>query len=260
MLLVLAALAATTLLAACDPHTITIQFDPEVGDRFQFRSRIRTEFNRTLDGAADEVVVDESVLDATESVTDVDDAEVTVDVIIARDGAPARSYSARFDRGDHLTAVNLIEGTPADSVGVDLATDLPADLASPPAGPIEPGTRWTIERTIDTGDGEIVVTGTGRIRSLGVEDGRDVAVVEVSLRVPIRSTLELPNGLTRLDGVQVSESVTTYDIADGTVRSDTTEITGEVEVVVEPPAGIAAEPVPGTITYTVSTDTDRIAA
>lgn len=252
------ALAGAGLLAACDPHTITLQFSPSVGDEYQFQSTIRTEFTRVLEGAPTDVVEDESVLDATESVTAVGD-EISVDVVIVRDGAPARSYTARFNRGDHLTAIDLIEGAPADAVGLDLATDLPADLGSPPSTPLEPGDRWTIERRIDTGDGTIVVTGRGRVRSLGVVDGRDVAVIEVMLEVPIRSELSTPNGPVRLDGTQVSESVTTYDLADGAVRSDRTQISGSVDVVVEPPPGIEARPVPGTITYSVSTDTERVA-
>lgn len=256
----LVALAAGFALTACDPHTITIRFDPEVGDQFQFQSNIRTEVHRTVDGVREDVVVDEATLEAMESVTGVGDEEVTVDVAITRDGAPGRTYSARFSRGDHLTAADLIEGAASDAVGLDLAANLPADLTSPPDGPLEPGARWTIERAIDTGDRTIVVTGEGRVRSLGVLDGRDVAVVEVELRVPIRSSLDTPNGQVRLVGVQTSESRTTYDLIEGTVRSDRTSIDGEVQLVIEPPADIDAEPVNGTITYSVNTDTKRVTA
>lgn len=253
------ALSLAATLTACDPHTIDLGFDPSVGDTFRFRSTIQTEVARVVDGRADEPISETATLEASESVTSVDDDAVTIDVSITRDGAPARDYTARFARGQHLTAADLIEGAAADAVGLDLAANLPSDLASPPDGPLEPGARWSISRQVETGNGTIVVTGQGRVRALGVEKGRDVAVVEVDLRVPIQSSLNNPNGVVHLEGTQTSRSRTTYDIVEGTVQRDQTTLDGEVTFVLEPPSGVRAEPVPGSIIYSVTTNTQRVA-
>lgn len=254
-------LVAMTLLAvaACDPHTVEIRFDPAVGDGYRFRSDVRTEVERTIDG---ETTSEDSssVLDATERVVAVDDDEIRIDVTLERDGTTQRNYEVRFDRGDRLTAIDLVEGVPADALGLDLATDLPADVASPPPGPLEPGTTWAIERVVEIAGqvDPIVVRGSGRIDSLGVVDGNDVAVVVVDLEVPIRSTIETADGEVTVRGTQQSRSRTTYDLADGAARSDRTDITGDVSVIVEPPTGVVAAPVEGTIAYRVETRTRRV--
>lgn len=246
--------------AACDPHTVTIRFDPAVGDRYRFRSDISTRVERSIEGETT-VEEDDSVLDATERVVAVDGEDVTVEVTLERDGTTRRTYEVRFDRGDRLTAIDLVEGVPAESLGLDLADDLPADIASPPDGPLEPGTTWAIERTVRSEDGTdpVVVRGRGRIDSLGVVDGHDVAVVVVDLTVPIDSAIDTSDGLVTVRGTQSSSSRTTYDLADGAARGDRTDITGDVVVVVQPPSGIDAEPVRGTVGYRVETRTERVA-
>lgn len=254
----MAALVLTGVLTACEPHTIDLGFEPTVGDTFRFRSTIRTEVDRSVEGRSEDPISEESVLEATETVTDVDDEGVTMDVSIRRDGAPARDYTARFAHGQHLTAADLIEGTTADAVGMDLAANLPSDLSSPPPGPLEPGQRWTIEREVATEHVPIVVTGQGRVRTLAVHDGHDVALVEVELVVPIRSVIDHPNGLVHLEGRQISRSHTTYDLTEGTVRHDRTTIDGDVSWNLEPPPGVEAVPLPGTIAYTISTNTQRV--
>lgn len=251
--------ALVLLLVACDPHTVSIRFDPAVGDTYRFRSDISTRVERTID---DETVTedDDSTLDATERVIAVNADEITVAVTLERDGATQRTYEVRFDRGDRLTAIDLVEGVPAEALGLDLATDLPADVASPPTGPLEPGATWTIERTFEVAGqpDQVTVRGRGRVDSLGVIDGHEVAVVEVDLTVPIWNTIETTDGVVTVRGTQQSSSRTTYDLADGAARGDQTEISGELDVVVDPPSGVVADPVEGTIRYRVQTRTERV--
>ncbi len=255
--LVIAVLAF--VVAACDPHTVAIRFDPAVGDGYRFRSDITTEIERTIDGATTGED-SESVLVATERIVAVDDDEVTVEVTLERDGSTQRTYEVRFDRGDRLTAIDLVEGVPADALGLDLATDLPGDVASPPDGPLEPGVSWEIARTFAPAgrDALVTVRGRGRVESLGVVDGNDVAVIVVELSVPIRSRIDTADGVVTVRGTQSSTSRTTYDLDDGAARGDDTEIRGTVEVLVEPPAGIVAAPARGTIGYRIDIATVRV--
>lgn len=247
--------------AACDEHTVSIRFEPDVGDEYRFRSDISTEVEREIDG---EVTTDQatSELRAVETVVAVDDDDITVEVRIDRDQTPSRSYEVRFDRRGRLTAIDLVEGVPAEALGLDLATDLPADVASPPVGPLEPGMTWTIDRAVEVPgrDEPARVTGSGRVDSLGVEDGHDVAVIVVELRVPVRSVVDTADGRVTLIGVQTSRSRTTFDLGDGATRRDATDIHGELDVIIEPPAGVTAPPVPGKVRYDVETRTERVPA
>jgi len=255
------ALAAvlTLGLAACEPSTVAVRFEPEVGDVQRFRAEVRTEVERELDG---EVTRDSSraLLDATQTVREVGDDEVLVRVAVRRDDAPTRTVDVRLDRASRLRAIDLIEGVPAEALGIDVTADLPADISSPPAGPLEPGARWTIERPVRLDDlpRPVVVRGRGRIDSLGVEDGREVAVAVVELEVPVRSVVSTDDGAVRLVGVQRTRSETAYDLADGAPRRDRTVTEGDLGLIAEPPPGIAAVPVEGRLGYRVVTRTTRV--
>ena len=246
-------------LAACEEHTIEVSFEPAVGDRFRFRSDIETEVARTIDGETS-VARGSSKLEATEAIVDLDDEQIGVEVTVRRDGAAERTYEVRFDRTGRLSTIDLVEGVPTEALGLDLATDLPPDIASPPAGRLEPGQEWVIDRevTVEGREEPLTVTGAGRIDSLGVEDGHEVAVAVVDLSVPVRSVVDTADGRVTLLGTQTSRSRTTYDLGDGSARTDRTRIRGDIEVLVEPPEGIEAPPVPGSVRYDVRSDTRRV--
>lgn len=253
-----AVVASILVVGACEPSSVAVQFDPAVGDTYRLRSDIETDVSRTI---ADETTSERTTsrLDATERVTAVDDESVEVEVTVERDGGTPRTYEVQFDPTGRLSAIDLIEGVPVDALGLDLATDLPSDISSPPPGPLEPSTAWTIERIIDNGtDPSFTVTGSGRVTSFGVEDGIEVAVVEVEVRVPLRSVVDTVDGRVAVRGRQTVRSRTTYDIEDGTARTDRTEIVGAVDVIVEPPVGIVAPPVPGRIEFTIDAVTRRV--
>lgn len=245
-------------LTACDDHTVAIRFDPSIGDRWDVRSSIDTEVVRTTPA---ERTVDRSSsrLVATESVVDVAGDDIALEVSVARDGAAARTYEVRFDRSGRLSAIDLVEGVPVDTLGIDLASDLPPDVISPPDRPLEPGERWTIDRRVrvEGRDGSVRIRGTGRIDSLGVEDGRDVAVAVVEVEMPVRSVTDTASGRVTFAGSQAVTTRTAYDLADGTARREHTAIRGEIDVVVEPPEDIDAPPAPGSLHYDVVTETSR---
>lgn len=255
-----AAVAGVVLLAlpACAAHTVAVRFDPGVGDRWHLRSTIDTELVRTI---ADERSVERSSsrLEGTESVVAVDGDEVSVEVAIARDGGAPRTYEVRFDRTGRLSAIDLVEGLPADDLGVPLGSDLPPDVVSPPGGRLEPGERWSIDRRVrlEGRDEPVRVRGAGRIDGLGVEGGRDVAIAVVEVVVPVRSVSETSAGRVTLAGSQTITARTAYDLADGTARRERTEIRGDADLVIEPPSGVDAPPVPGTLRYDVRTESSR---
>lgn len=245
-------------LAACEPHTVEVRFAPEPGDVLAYRSVVRTTTESSL-GGDDADATELSVLETTQSVRDVEDDAIVVDIAVRQDGAPARAFEVRLDRAGRLSGIDLIEGVPTRALGLDVGPDLPPAVASPPPGPLEPGTRWTIREPVQV-DGlprPLLVTGRGRIASLGVEDGHEVAVAVVELSVPVRSVVPGPDGEVTLIGTQTSRSETAYDLADGAVRRDRTEVTGQVDVIVQPPAGVEAPPLRGELRYEVQTETSR---
>lgn len=246
-------------MAACEDHTVAVRFEPAVGDVHRFRSEVETDVVRTLEGEPT-AEYDTTVLEASQTVREVDGDEVLVRVDVRQDDAAPRTVDVRLDRSSRITAIDLIEGVPAESLGIDVSSDLPADISSPPAGPLEPGERWTIQREVQVGDQvrPVVVRGQGRIDSLGVEGGRPVAVAIVELEVPVRTVVDADGGVVRLVGVQHSESVTAYDVEDGALRRDRTVTEGRLALIAEPPPGVEAAPLQGELDYRVVTRTRRL--
>lgn len=246
-------------LAACEEHTVAVRFEPEVGDVHRFRSDVETDVVRTVDGVTTDEQ-DSATLDATQTVQAVADDEVLVRIALRRDDAAPRTVDVRLDRASRLTAIDLVEGVPAEALGLDVAMDLPADIASPPTGPLEPGARWEILREVSLGGlaRPVLVQGRGRIDSLGVEDGREVAVAVVELDVPVRTVVDTADGRVRLVGTQRTVSHTAYDLGDGAMNRDRTVTEGTVEVIAEPPAGVDAEPIRGDVEYRIVTRTQRL--
>lgn len=246
-------------LAACEEHTVAVRFEPEVGDVYRFRADVETDVVRTIEGVTSSEE-DAATLDATQTVQAVADDEVLVRVALQRDDAAPRTVDVRLDRASRLTAIDLVEGVPAEALGLDVAMDLPADIASPPTGRLEPGDRWEILREVSLGGigRPVLVRGRGRIDALGVEDGRDVAVAVVELEVPVRTVIDTADGRVRLVGTQHTTSETAYDLGDGAMNRDRTVTEGTVEVIAEPPAGVDAEPLRGDIDYRIVTRTRRL--
>ncbi len=243
---------------ACEPSTVEVGFSPDVGDQYRFVSQVGTEVTRTIGGDT-EHSSDDARLESVEQVMDVADEGVRVEISVSRDGELPRHFEVVLDRASRLSAIDLVEGVPATALGLDLGTDLPADVASPPAGPLEPGARWTIDSPVEL-EGVTDpqrITGTGRIDTLGVEDGVEVAVAVVELQVPVRSVVDTADGRVTLFGSQTASSRTAYALDDGALWRDRTTIDGDVSVIIEPPAGVDVEPVQGDIHYRVTTRTRR---
>lgn len=236
-----AALLAVVGLGACDAGTVTVAFRPEAGDLQRYRYEITGTVRQELDGADPvvnqldlELEVDEEVLSAA------DDGTVAARLRVRRPGAPAETVDVRLDGAGGLAGIDLGADAGPSELGVlDQVLSVPAL----PSEPVAPGERWDIE-----GAG---VDGEGRLRRLGIVDGHEVAVVDTAAEHDLDEDLTSSGSTVHVAGTVRATSQSAYDIADGTVRRARTTARGSVDLVVNPPTGVAGTPVSGTVTYDV---------
>lgn len=242
-------LVAAPAWAGCRPSTVDVAFTPTEGDQYSYRYDIEATITQSLDGAEPTVTEISTTLRADQEVIQVSPGGVLAEVTLRREGGAPRTSEVRLDRAGTLQGVDLIEGQPADIFGLgDLGGVLPT--AALPEGPLAPGDRWSI-------DGE-PVTGTGRLRRLGVIDGEDVAVIASDLTEPIDGTIPVGNTTAELEGDLRATSTTAYDLRDGSLRRATTRAHGVVQARIEPPPGIDAGAALGAITYEIRVRVTRL--
>lgn len=250
------AVLALALLGACDPDTVMVAYDAEVGDTARYRAEIRTDVTRVLAG---ERTRDRQVdrIETTQEVLSSDDGETMVEVdVLPETGAP-RTFVARLDRAGRLDTIDVVDGVSAGALGVDPGDGLPVGLLAPPPGELRPGQRWQIEEPFAVAalSEPLAVRGTGRVVSLGVEDGRDVAHVEVTVSMPVRSVVATSDGSVTVFGRQELSSKATYDLDGGGLVRERAVVDGEADLIVQPPPDVDAAPLRGTIAYTVTSET-----
>lgn len=235
-------------LGGCGAGTVTVAFSPQAGDVHRYRYEISGSVEQELDGA-DPVVNRLSVdLDVDEEILRTgEDGTVTARLRVRRDGAPAETVEVHLDGSGGLAGIDLGAGTatPAELGVLDEVLSIPAL----PTGPVAPGQRWRLESA--------GIDGEGRLRRLGVIDGRDVAVVDTTARHGLDEDLTSAGSAVHLAGTIRATSRGAYDMADGALRRATTTARGSVDLVVNPPAGVTATPVTGTITYDVRVEVVR---
>src|SRR5204862_2326468 len=109
-------------------------------------------------------------LTARQQVLDARGGTTRVEVQLSRDGIGARAFVMRFDRAAQLTAVESVEGIPAEALGnLGLAEIFPAAAGAPPDRRLRPGDRWPIDDHVQlpgmtaparlTGEGSLVELG-----------------------------------------------------------------------------------------------------
>lgn len=249
--------ALALAVAACTTGSADVAFEPAVGDTFRFEAEVDTLVDRRIGGQASgqDQAFDSVSLVATETVTAIDDEAITATVEVARDGIAVDDYEVRFDRADRLLTLDVVGGAPAAAIGLGPAIptlDVDANLTTPPGRDLRPGDRWDIH---DDAGARI---GGGRVESLGIVDGRSVAVVVVELTVHVDETVPGPDGEVALRGRQTSRSRTAYDLDDGIAATDETVVRGSFDLRYLPPTGVTAEPVTGRIAYEIRADTRRV--
>jgi hypothetical protein len=195
-------------------------------------------------------------------VLDAADGTTRVEVQLERSGGGKRTFIMRFDRAAQLTAVESVEGIPAEALGaLGLSEIFPSAAGAPPDRPLRPGDHWTIDDHVQLAgmDAPTRLTGTGHLVELGVVDGHKTATVTSSTSLPLTSTATTPNGVQTLTGTQTTTIDVVYDLADGSVRHSSAATIGRFSVLLAPPAGLPGAPIDGTLTVEVRSEIRRTA-
>jgi hypothetical protein len=254
------ALAGMVAAAGCKDDHVRLGYRPAVGSSATYRVRVDSHVARVVADQPVQRTSEETVVETTHRVLSASGSGVRVRVVIGQPGAPRRTFVVRFDRAAQLQAVEQVEGVPTSSLGqLGLSEIFPAAAGAPPSRPLSPGDRWDIhERVRLPGDTAArLVTGEGRLASLGHTAGRDVATVTSRLHIPVVASTDVNGSRVELRGTQVTTARSTYDLADGVLWSSAATTTGTLRLVLHPPSGVGGTPVEGTLTYDITSRTTR---
>ena len=251
MRLVPTLLAAAALGSGCGDSDgkVDLAFQPPPGTELDYVTEVESSTRTALACQSPSSSTDRTRLDTHQVVLEPDGGAVRVQVALSREGIGTRTFVMRFDRAAQLTAVEQVEGIPAEALGdFGLSEIFPPAAGAPPDEPLAPGDRWTIDDEVRLGEGEPTrLRGEGRLVELGVEDGHDTAVVHSVTELPVRTRTEASTGTRTLDGEQSSEVDAVYDLDSGALRRATADSVGRFRLVLEPPPGGSGDPCAGTL-------------
>jgi hypothetical protein len=245
-----ALVAALVGIGACRAGTVRIEPDPQTGDRARYQYEIEATITRSLDDGKPTTTTIRTELIADQEVVALTDDGVEAEVTLRRDGAAPRTARVALDRTGAIHGIELVEGLTSDTLGLAQLGALLPPMSAPPAGPLALGARWSIS------EGQL--EGEGRLARLGVVDGADVAVVDTTLTEAIDEAVAAGTSAVTLLGDLRAESTASYDIADGSIRRSSATSRGEVRARIEPPTGVDAAPVLGTISYDIRVRVTRL--
>jgi hypothetical protein len=257
----LAVLAGTApLVAGCRSDSVRIGFRPEPGNRYVYRITVHAETVTTLGGQPERRAEADDVLEAHHAVLATGRDGSSVRVRLRQEGAADVTFVVRLDRAARLARVEQVEGLPSPALGeLGLSEIFPPAAGAPPDRPLAPGESWGIDEPVTVGTAEAArLTGRGRLTELGVVDGRDVARVEATYRLPVRRTTGASSGRVLLDGAQDTTTKGTYAIEDGAVVSATATTRGSYRLTLFPPEGTAGAPLTGTLVVELRSRTSRV--
>ena len=246
------------VLAACRPDTVSVAFRPPVGARYRYQVDVNKVTTIQLGADGPQRTVDDARLEADETVLTSGPQGIRVQVELHRVGSAPRAFVVLFDRAAQLTAVESIEGLPASILEpFGLSEIFPAAAGAPPAKPLAAGEQWTIDDHLTlAGSAPARLQGSGRLVSFGVVDGRQVASIRSSTRLPVSTQSTLQGGQLVLDGVERTVSTATRELADGAVEKASSTTGGDYQVTLSP--GGQGTPVMGTLTIEVQSTTKRL--
>lgn len=263
LLLPLLALVCTaSAVSACKPATVTVAFRPRAGTEYRYDVRVHSTTITRLGDTAPEVANDDAVLRSDGTVLSAGAGEVKMRVQLRRAGSPDRTFVVRLDRAAQLAGVETVEGLPPSVLGPDALPEiLPGAPAAPPDRPLAPGDRWTIDLRPDLpGADPTRLQGSGRLVELRLVNGRKVASTSAVTRIPLTTSERVRRGVLALDGVAITESTALRALADGAVEQASSVTRGQFAITLSPPPGQAGDPLTGTLSIEVRSDTRRLPA
>ena len=253
-------LALVPLLSACRPDGVRLAFRPATGAQYAYRVEVHAEVVTRIGDTEERRRVDDDVLFADHAVLAGSGRSSRVQVRLRGEGEgqPTRTFVVSLDRAAQLAEVQRIEGLPASALGtLGLSEIFPAAAGAPPDRRLSPGDRWEVDEPVTLpGTKPARLRGEGRLVELGVVDGRDVARIDTSYRLPVQRTSDEEQGRIVLEGEQVVRALTTSSVDDGAVESAETETTGRFTLRLLPTGGGAA--VPGVLEIVVRSVTTRL--
>jgi hypothetical protein len=254
-----AAALAVLGLGACRPGDVRVDFRPHRGAQYRYVIDVQAATTTALQGRAPTHNETDQRLTARHTVEAVDTDGVTVDVRLTGSGSRTRSFEVRLDRAGSLAEVQRVEDIPAEVLGdIGISEVFPAGAGAPPNRPLRPGATWRIRQPVTLpGTDAARLTGTGRLVRLGTTNGRDVATVKSTFRLPVHQTSQTADGTITLDGEQVTDTTAVHAVDDGAVESVRAHTVGTYRVTLAPPAGVGGEPITGRLQVDVQSTTTR---
>jgi hypothetical protein len=256
------------LVGGCKDDTVQVTFRPKVGAEYRYEVTVHSHSEVRIPGEKPEVRDEEVVLQSKHTVLDAGKDGVRVQVILGDASGGVRTFVVRFDRAAQLESVESddehplgTDPTSEDPGIVGISEIFPGAAGAPPDRRLGPGARWHVDDrvTVPGSDGDARLVGDGRLVELGVEDDESVA------RLATTGVLELVSsqagddgGVVVLEGSQVTEQRSTHDLDDGAVRSASSTTRGRYDLEIQPPFGQLRDPVRGTLTVKVTSQTQRL--
>ena len=249
---------AGVALTGCRTDAVRLGFHPAVGATYSYTTTVDSATHTTL--LASDVAPQHLTFASRERVLSLANGLARVEVVLDAQGSGTRTYVMQFDRAAQLTKVESVEGIPTGALGnLGITEIFPAAAGAPPDHPLRPGDRWTIDDNVqlEQATAPANLTGQGQLVELGVVDGRRTATVRTTTVLPVRTTSTSATSSQVLDGVQTTQLIVTYDLADGAVASVIATTTGRYTLTVSPPNGSRDQPVVGDLSVVVRSTTTR---
>jgi hypothetical protein len=242
----------------CRRDTVRLGFHPAVGATYSYTTTVDSSTRTSL--LAKAVAPQHVTFASRERVLSIENGVTRVEVALDAQGSGSRTYVMQFDRAAQLTKVESVEGIPTDALGnLGITEIFPAAAGAPPDRPLRPGDRWTIDDNVqlEQRGAPANLSGQGQLVELGVVDGRRTATVRSTTLLPVRTASGGAASSQVLDGVQRTDLLVTYDLADGAVASVVATTTGQYTLTVSPPNGSHGQPVVGDLEVVVRSTTTR---
>ncbi len=248
------------LVTGCRDDTVQVTFRPDVGDSYRYAIRVETDVHIALEGEPPEERSEVVELEAEHTVLDAGPDGVLVRVVVQAGAESPRVFRVRFDRAAQLESIERVEGVPETALGdLGIPEIFPAAAGAPPDRRLRPGESWRFHELVALPGAPEPgrVEGQGRLVSLGVSGGQDVARVWSHARVLLDHPRTAGGG-PGLTGVQETTVDAVHDLRDGAIRRARAEAVGTFAVEVGAPPGTFGDPVPGTVTVEVRSETRRL--